>query len=474
MPFWFSGETFLLTPPLHFYRLYIPVNEHFKQALGLLYLAQRRDTGEKVVIKLIERGASVTRHVASELLLHRNCCGNPLFVQLLDVFLTPTHLAIVMEHVPGGDILDLITEKGPLPEEQARWLFQQLIIGMMYTHAQGACNRDIKLQNKLLTWDHKAEENGTIAVANSNTATANSSAAPAPAVSAAPSAINSASGIVNDILSRISPSVSTATGAASSSAAIATTTNTTAATRNGSRSSVPVADGVAEGTPMERSPSPASHAGAAAVIASPAWSLQGTPARPAVKIQDFMYSKSEQINSDPHSALGSLPYTAPEVLNNSMTQGTAADVWALGVALFKMVTGLYPFQRPEDDGEARAAVQAVLSRIARVDYVIPDSLSPELRDLLARMLVRNPEGRMRLEEILEHPWVKNEMPAALLKMNEAVDPALAPMSEEELRALIAEAQQSLRHLDVENIDDLADEILNEEEADDLLDELSLG
>lgn len=49
-------------------------------------------------------------------------------------------------------------------------------------------------------------------------------------------------------------------------------------------------------------------------------------------------SKSEQINSDPNSALGSLPYTAPEVLSNSMKHGRHADVWSLGVALYKLVS----------------------------------------------------------------------------------------------------------------------------------------
>ena len=367
-----------------------------------------------------------------------------------------------MEHVPGGDILDLVRENGALPENQARWLFQQLIIGMMYTHSQGACNRDIKLQNKLITWE-EAGEVGNTAAAQRGSSIASTHAAATPT--------SGIGGLVNGIISRISPSVSTATGTTPVGA------NFSDATRNGDGgissirgSSPPDGTTAAEGIPMERSPSPAlDH-----TAAGETWSGHGTLALPAVKIQDFMYSKSEQINSDPHSALGSLPYTAPEVLNNSIAQGTAADVWALGVALFKMVTGLYPFQRPEDDGEARAAVQAVLARIARVDYVIPESLSPELRELLARMLVRNPEGRMRLEEILEHPWVKRDMPAGLLQLNTRVDPTAAPMSEEALRVLIGEAQQSLRPLDVENIDDLADEILNEEEADDLLDELSLG
>ena len=43
-----------------------------------------------------------------------------------------------------------------------------------------------------------------------------------------------------------------------------------------------------------------------------------------------------------------------------------------------------------------------------------------------------------------------------------------------LRAVIAEAQMSLVPLDSDNIDAMADDILNEEEADDLLDELCLG
>ena len=68
-------------------------------------------------------------------------------------------------------------------------------------------------------------------------------------------------------------------------------------------------------------------------------------------------SKSEQINSDPNSALGSLPYTAPEVLSNTMKHGHQADVWSLGVALFKMSVGIYPFERPEDATDARSAVQ---------------------------------------------------------------------------------------------------------------------
>ena len=53
------------------------------------------------------------------------------------VFLTSTHLAIVMELAHGGDLCTYMERHKPacrLPEASARWIFQQLIIGMDYSH----------------------------------------------------------------------------------------------------------------------------------------------------------------------------------------------------------------------------------------------------------------------------------------------------------------------------------------------------
>lgn len=55
----------------------------------------------------------------------------PLLVQ---VFLTSRYLAIAMEYVAGGDMFEYVVRKGGLKESEARWFFQQLIIGVDYLH----------------------------------------------------------------------------------------------------------------------------------------------------------------------------------------------------------------------------------------------------------------------------------------------------------------------------------------------------
>ncbi len=50
------------------------------------------------------------------------------------VFLTKEYLAIAMEYAAGGDMFQYVKHRGGLEEVEARWFFQQLIIGMDYCH----------------------------------------------------------------------------------------------------------------------------------------------------------------------------------------------------------------------------------------------------------------------------------------------------------------------------------------------------
>ena len=75
---------------------------------------------------------------------------HPHVVQLKEVFTAGSYLAIVMEYVPNGDMFNYVVTRRGLPENEARWFFQQLVLGMDYCHRKGVCNRDIKLENTLL------------------------------------------------------------------------------------------------------------------------------------------------------------------------------------------------------------------------------------------------------------------------------------------------------------------------------------
>lgn len=59
---------------------------------------------------------------------------HPFIVGLKEVFLTPTYLGIAMEYVAGGNLYQKVRKDRYIPEPQARWLFQQLIIALDYAH----------------------------------------------------------------------------------------------------------------------------------------------------------------------------------------------------------------------------------------------------------------------------------------------------------------------------------------------------
>lgn len=76
---------------------------------------------------------------------------HPHIVAFKEVFVTPSHLAIVMEYVGGGNLQEWVERHGRLPEWQARCFFQQMILALHYIHKNlGIAHRDIKLGNILL------------------------------------------------------------------------------------------------------------------------------------------------------------------------------------------------------------------------------------------------------------------------------------------------------------------------------------
>lgn len=116
---------------------------------GFVQLCRDKTDGHECAIKFIERGDKITKYVEREIVNHRTLI-HPHIVQFKEAFLTEHYLGLAMEFVGGGDMFEYVVRKNGLKEDEARWFFQQLIVGLDYCHRVGVVNRDIKLENTLL------------------------------------------------------------------------------------------------------------------------------------------------------------------------------------------------------------------------------------------------------------------------------------------------------------------------------------
>jgi len=86
--------------------------------------------------------------------------NHPNIVRFIEVLLTPTDLAIVMEYASGGELFDRVLTNGRMSEDEARYFFQQLISGVDYCHSKGVAHRDLKLENALIDNSHNDNSKG--------------------------------------------------------------------------------------------------------------------------------------------------------------------------------------------------------------------------------------------------------------------------------------------------------------------------
>ncbi|KAK4356267.1 hypothetical protein RND71_025238 [Anisodus tanguticus] len=116
---------------------------------GVAKLVKDKWTSELYAVKYIARGKKIDEHVQREIMNHRSL-RHPNIVRFKEVFLTPSHLAIVMEYAAGGELFERICNAGRFSEDEAQFFFQQLISGVSYCHSMQICHRDLKLENSLL------------------------------------------------------------------------------------------------------------------------------------------------------------------------------------------------------------------------------------------------------------------------------------------------------------------------------------
>lgn len=99
---------------------------------------------------------------------------------------------------------------------------------------------------------------------------------------------------------------------------------------------------------------------------------------------------------------GCLAYISPEALEAKKTSsGKASDVWCLGIMLYTILVGYYPFNDIDHN--------SLFQKIKRCKFRFPDSLSPKAKCLIHNILRPDPMERLTAREILDHPWFSSNL-----------------------------------------------------------------
>ncbi|KAL3638729.1 Calcium-dependent protein kinase 11 [Castilleja foliolosa] len=121
-----------------------------------------------------------------------------------------------------------------------------------------------------------------------------------------------------------------------------------------------------------------------------------------LKATDFglsVFYKPGQYLSD---VVGSPYYVAPEVLNKHY--GPEIDVWSAGVILYILLSGVPPFWAETDNGIFKQILKGKIDFDCEPWPFISDSA----KELVRKMLERDPKSRITAHEVLCHPWIVDD------------------------------------------------------------------
>ncbi|PRW59736.1 serine threonine- kinase tricorner-like [Chlorella sorokiniana] len=124
-----------------------------KGAFGEVRICRDCSTGKLVAVKKLRKSEMVRRGQVDHVKAERNVLAevrHHSVVKLYYSFQDEEYLYLVMEYLPGGDMMTLLIRKEILPEDWARFYLAQTVVALEAIHAAGYIHRDIKPDNLLL------------------------------------------------------------------------------------------------------------------------------------------------------------------------------------------------------------------------------------------------------------------------------------------------------------------------------------
>lgn len=132
--------------------------------------------------------------------------------------------------------------------------------------------------------------------------------------------------------------------------------------------------------------------------------LNGGLGTPPCKILDFglahSIKKSNMKEVRPIRNCGTPGYIAPELINSGL-YGFPFDIFSLGVVLYIMLTGCFPFPGKNQN----EIIEKNKMCIVNYNTKRLQCISKEAKDLMGSMIKKNPHDRLTLEKVLSHSWL---------------------------------------------------------------------
>ena len=121
-----------------------------------------------------------------------------------------------------------------------------------------------------------------------------------------------------------------------------------------------------------------------------------------LKIIDF--GLSNYFNEDCkllRTPCGSPCYASPEMILGKDYDGFRIDIWSSGIILYAMLCGYLPFEEGENDINNDLLFKNIVE--CKVDYP-EENIGPIAKDLLEKIIVRDPLKRITIKQIKNHPF----------------------------------------------------------------------
>ncbi len=135
------------------YSDFTPIKVIGKGAFGEVRLVQKKDTGHIYAMKILHKKDMLQKEQVAHVRAERDILAeadHQWVVKMFYSFQDQRNLYLVMEFLPGGDMMTLLIKKDTFSEEMTQFYVGETASAIDYIHRLGFIHRDIKPDNLLL------------------------------------------------------------------------------------------------------------------------------------------------------------------------------------------------------------------------------------------------------------------------------------------------------------------------------------